>query len=215
MRRGAIQTSWDSTTTLGSSQVTPSRLRDWIPKSNKHNWGHRGRGWSALAWIGWLTQKGAQIFSQEQWFKAWILGREEGELKIWISSKVLLFSEWPTTQGGRWGSIYTPHLENSHWESFHRTSSVKLFGTRSGAGLVWSTGLVQWGPDKSSETLLQVGRGGSRSQSRLDMSGQPNKYGTTIRQVHWGFLKFTLSSLEVGHRSNKFNHRPDKSGNWI
>jgi hypothetical protein len=37
MKRWAIETSQDSTTILGSSWVTPSRLGDWIPKSNKYN----------------------------------------------------------------------------------------------------------------------------------------------------------------------------------
>jgi hypothetical protein len=116
-KRRIIQTFWDSTTTIGSSQVTPSHLGNWIPKSNKYNRDRRGREWSALAWIKWLTQSGARIFSQEQ-----IQGldfRERGrgaqDLDLKGSSA---FYEWPTTQGGMWGTIYSPHLKKSRWEEF-------------------------------------------------------------------------------------------------
>jgi hypothetical protein len=112
MKREAIQTFWDSTAILGSSQVMPSHIGDWILKSNKHNRCRRGRGWSSLAWIRWLTQRGPWIFSQEQGFKAWILWREREmgaqALDLW---ECLAFFEWPTAQGGRWGSIYSPHLK--------------------------------------------------------------------------------------------------------
>jgi hypothetical protein len=36
------------------------------------------------------------------------------------------FSKWPTTQGGRWGSIYSPHLKKSRYEVVHRTSPERL-----------------------------------------------------------------------------------------
>jgi hypothetical protein len=88
-----------SNTILVSSRTTPSHLGDQILKSNKHNWNRRERGWSALAWIGWLTQRGAQIFSQEQGFKTWILVREEYELKVWISREALLFLSGPWLKG--------------------------------------------------------------------------------------------------------------------
>jgi hypothetical protein len=42
-KKRAIQTFQDSTIILGSSRTTPSRLGDWILKSNKHNWDHRER----------------------------------------------------------------------------------------------------------------------------------------------------------------------------
>jgi hypothetical protein len=34
------------------------------------------------------------------------------------------FAKWPTTQGGRWESIYSPHPKKSHWGAFHRTCPV-------------------------------------------------------------------------------------------
>jgi hypothetical protein len=38
--------------------------------------------------------------------------------------------EWPTTQGDRWRSIYSPHLKRAIGGIFHRTSLVDLFGSR-------------------------------------------------------------------------------------
>jgi hypothetical protein len=67
---------------------------------------------------------------------------------------VLFFSEWPTALGGRRGAIYSPDIKRAVGDSFQRTSPVghwtspvELSGSRSGDGLVWSTGLVWWGPD--------------------------------------------------------------------
>jgi hypothetical protein len=42
------------------------------------------------------------------------------------------FSEWPTALGGRWGLFIAPHLKRVVGGSFHRTSPVELFGSRSG-----------------------------------------------------------------------------------
>jgi hypothetical protein len=57
------------------------------------------------------TLKGAQIFSQEQEFKIEALGREERAQALDLK-EAFHFSEWLTAQGGRWGSIYSPHLKN-------------------------------------------------------------------------------------------------------
>jgi hypothetical protein len=119
-----IQTSWDSTTILGSSQETPSRLGDWILKSNKHNLGRQGRGWCAHAWIGWLTQRGATIFSQEQGLKVWILGRER-ERSSRLDLRERFFFFWVANGlGGRWASIYSPHSIIAVGGMIHRTCPV-------------------------------------------------------------------------------------------
>jgi hypothetical protein len=159
-KRRAIQTFWDSTTFLGSSRVMPNHLGDQIPKSNKHNRGHRQRGWGALAWIRWLTQGSSNLLSRTR-IKTWILGRERSS--NFGSQGVFCFSEWPTTQVGRWGAIYSPHLERAVGESFHRTSllghwtsSVKLSRSWSGTKLVWTTRLVWCGPDKSDGRPLEA-----------------------------------------------------------
>jgi hypothetical protein len=56
------------------------------------------------------------------------LEREEGaqalDIKVYSC-----FREWPTTQGGSWGSIYSPHLKRVVGEIFHRTSLVDLSGS--------------------------------------------------------------------------------------
>jgi hypothetical protein len=57
--------------------------------------------------------KEAQIFSQEQEFKAYILGGET-RAQVLNLGECFAFSGWPTTQGDRWGSIYSPHLKKSH-----------------------------------------------------------------------------------------------------
>jgi hypothetical protein len=60
----AIQTFWDFIIILGSSRMTPIRLGDWIPKSNKRNEVIEGEGEVLLLEGG--TLKRAQIFSQRQ-----------------------------------------------------------------------------------------------------------------------------------------------------
>jgi hypothetical protein len=48
------------------------------------------------------------------------------------------FSKWPMTLGGRWGSIYSPHLKRAIEGIFHRTSPVDFSRSRCkalGAGL--------------------------------------------------------------------------------
>jgi hypothetical protein len=48
-----------------------------------------------------------------------------------MSWESFLFPEWPMALGGRWGSIYSPHLKRAIGGSFHRTSLVELSGSRS------------------------------------------------------------------------------------
>jgi hypothetical protein len=59
-----------------------------------------------------------------------VLERERKELKLLNLKEYSCFSEWPTTQGGRWGSIYSPHLKRAIEGIFHRTSPVDLSGSR-------------------------------------------------------------------------------------
>jgi hypothetical protein len=65
------------------------------------------------------TLKEAQIFSQESRIRIEALERKEGAQALG-SQRVFLFSEWPTTQGGMWGSIYSPHLKRALEDSFTR-----------------------------------------------------------------------------------------------
>jgi hypothetical protein len=58
-----------------------------------------------------------------------VIKREEGVEALDLKG-YSHFSEWPTTQGGRWGSIYSPHLKRAVGGIFHRTSPVDLFGSR-------------------------------------------------------------------------------------
>jgi hypothetical protein len=71
------------------------------------------------------TLKEAQIFSQESRIRIEALERKEGAQALG-SQRVFLFSEWPTTQGGMWGSIYSPHLKRVGGGFFHQTSPVDL-----------------------------------------------------------------------------------------
>jgi hypothetical protein len=52
--------------------------------------------------------------------------RERGERAQALDlKKAFWFSQWPTTIGSRWGSIYNPHLKKSRWEAFHWSSPVR------------------------------------------------------------------------------------------
>jgi hypothetical protein len=126
MKRRPIQTFWDFTTILGSSRVTPSFLGEWIHKSNKHNEVIQGEGEVLLLEGG--TLKEGWIFSQESRMKFEVLEREGAQaLDL---NECSHFSEWPTTQGGSWGSIYSPHLKIAVGGIFHQTSPVNLSGVR-------------------------------------------------------------------------------------
>jgi hypothetical protein len=62
------------------------------------------------------------------------------------------FSEWPMTLGGRWGSIYSPHLKRAIRGIFHRTSLVRP-------------------PDKSGGPLWKQVKNSLVAGLRLDKSG--------------------------------------------
>jgi hypothetical protein len=113
--------------------------------------GHRGRGWGALAWR-WHTQEISNLQSRIR-IKIGALVREERAQALDLK-EAFRFSEWPTTQVGRWGSIYSPDLKKSLWEVFHQTSPVNLSGVRWKGPLEaghWSN--KSGSPDKSDEGL--------------------------------------------------------------
>jgi hypothetical protein len=190
-KRRVLQTSRDSTTILESSRVTPSRLGDWITKSNKHNELIEGEGWGALAWIGGSLKESSNILTRTR-IKSWILGRERRAQALDLKS-IFWFSEWTTTLGVGGGSIYSPHLKRAIRGIFHRTSLVELSGSQSQAGLVRSTGLVCY-----HHWTSPVGLSGSRYRSlnadhMLDTSGggikqiryPPLEADGFTRQVRW------------------------------
>jgi hypothetical protein len=130
--------------------------------------GDRGRGWGALAWR-WHTQGSSNLLSRTR-IKIGVLGREERAQALDLK-EAFWFSEWPTTLGGRSGSIYSPNLKRvvaqvwwtfmeaseRHWKLVSdRTSSADLTclmgasrsrwghsGSRPRTGLVRSTRQVQ------------------------------------------------------------------------
>jgi hypothetical protein len=57
-------------------------------------------------------------------FKAWILGREEEDLKIWISREALLFMSGQQLKGVCGGLFIVPTSKRVVGKSFHRTSPV-------------------------------------------------------------------------------------------
>jgi hypothetical protein len=134
MKRRAIQTSRDFTTILGSSQATPSRLGDWIPKINKHNEVIKGEGEVLLLEGG--TLKEARIFSQESRLRIDVLEREEGAQALDLKVD-FCFSEWPTAEGACWGLFIAPTSQELLEESFtgqvrwgHWTGPVDLSRSR-------------------------------------------------------------------------------------
>jgi hypothetical protein len=102
MRRRIIQTSWDSTTILRSSRVTPSRIGDQIPKSDEHNEIVEREEWGALVWIGGSLMGSSNLLSRTR-IKSWIFGRERTVQDLDLKS-AFRFSEWPTALGV--GGVY-------------------------------------------------------------------------------------------------------------
>jgi hypothetical protein len=72
------------------------------------NWVVHSKGSSSL-----LSRTRIQCFNLRE--------RKRGAQDLDLKESIA-FSEWPTAQGGRWGSIYSPHLKESRWREFHRTS---------------------------------------------------------------------------------------------
>jgi hypothetical protein len=182
-KRRTIQTFWDFTTILESSRTTTNHLEDWTPQRNKHNEVVEEEG-EVLLLEGWHTQGSSNLLSRIR-IKIWMLGREERAQALDLK-EAFWFFEWPTTLWGRWGSIYSHHLKNSHWGAFHRTSLVDLSesrcrasGSRSYTGQAQLTGLVWWHHRTSPVGASESRWGLSRSWS-----------GT--RQVQW-------EPLEAGH----------------
>jgi hypothetical protein len=95
MKRRTKQTFQDFITIIGSSRVTPSRLGDWISKSNKCNEVIEGEDEVLLIEGG--TVKEARIFSQKSRMRIEVLEREEGAQALDLK-ECSWFSEWPKAQ---------------------------------------------------------------------------------------------------------------------
>jgi hypothetical protein len=119
----------------------------------------------------WLTQMELKS-SLKNKNQVWILVRERRARALDLKG-VFQFSEWPTALGGRWGSIYSPHLKRAVGRTFHQTSSVRP-------------------PDKSGGSLWKPVKKSLEASPELDNSG------ATTGQVRWGYLESDPDSLETG-----------------
>jgi hypothetical protein len=80
-----IQTFWDSTIIIGSSQAIPSCLKDRIPKGNKHTEVIEGDGEVfLLELVAYSRELKSSLKNKNQ--DLHFRERERGELKLWISN---------------------------------------------------------------------------------------------------------------------------------
>jgi hypothetical protein len=114
-KRREIQTSRDTTTILESSRTTPNHLEDWIPKNNEYNEVVEGE-MLLLESVSHSRNLESSLKNKNQGLN--FRKRERERSSNFGSQCVICFFEWPTAQGGRWGSIYSPHLKKSHWGEF-------------------------------------------------------------------------------------------------
>jgi hypothetical protein len=170
--------------------VTPNHQGDGIPKSNEHNEVIEGEGEVILLESVAHSRKlesSLKNNNQGLGLRERKRGAQDLDLKGGFA-----FSEWPTALGGRWGSIYNPHLKRVNGRVFTRL-------------VWWDTRQVRWNPleaglgsDKSGETFLEVGPEPLEAGLGSDMFGQLDKSDITIRHVRWGLLEASPSFLEVG-----------------
>jgi hypothetical protein len=111
-------------------------------------WGHRGRGWGGLTWR-WHTQGSLNLLSKIK-NEDWSL-RERGMSSSFGSQMGALFSQWPTTQGGRWGSIYSPPPQKESLGGFPSDKSGE------------ATKQVQWTSLESGVRPLEAGHWSDKS----------------------------------------------------
>jgi hypothetical protein len=78
----------------------------------------------------WLTQSKLKSSLKNKNQELDLRERERERAQACNLKEAFCFFEWPATLGGRWGSIYRPHLKRAVGVIFHRISLVDLSGSR-------------------------------------------------------------------------------------